>query len=67
MNEGSLSSRPVLPKWSGRITGYATDNEESIVIKKVSNTYVDARVNVVFINENTLQNMIKNVVRHPCL
>ncbi len=62
VNDGAVPPCPIFAEWFGSITSNARDNEERIVIEKVGDAYVDTWVNVLFINEYTVDNMLNDIL-----
>jgi hypothetical protein len=61
MDEWPLAVCPIFSKWAGSITSYAPHDKRRTVLQQVTYSDVDTRIDMVFINEDSLHDVLDDV------
>ena len=62
MDEGPFSASPLFPKRTRSITGYATHDKHRTILKQISHTNIDTRINMFFTHEYPLHDVLHYVL-----
>jgi hypothetical protein len=63
MNERPHPAGPICAERAWRVARHTADNQNRTIVQDVANPDVDTRVNVIFIYEDTLSNVLSDIIR----